>query len=401
MPRPRGHLRVLFSSRVLLNLEQADRVYQESYQAALAKGEEPSAARLIAVARYNDYVTCDGEFQGQDYDPAVKGRRFGKGPLYDLAMALHSLNKSSDEPLVEIGLSAKDEARSGIVIFRNLDLMEIGAALNYRLITCGNPITEAFHNSFGTDLFLSRNPQDVQYARDHGIASALMHFPDNWEYDHSTRQGPLKLMVDGDGVAWGDRAEQRFRASVEKAGNMQQGLDEYISLETDDFDQPIESGPFTAVLEKISRLNDMFPRGQTPFEVSLLTARGGRASTRALTTLIEHDIALNGFAEFKGGATKADGLKAHDPDVYFDDQQGHLSEGRLCPAGLVFYVSDSPLHPKSAKPEAVVTRIVEEESVTRRSYHVPLAAGRHQSASPLSFQTIGEVVERIQQQHSS
>jgi len=346
MPRPRGHLRVLFSARVLLNLEEADKVYRETLHKSVAEGIDRTVARQLAVTQYNDFVTCRGAFEDTPFDADVRGRRFSKGPLYDFAMALARLNQLSDEPLVEIGLSAKDEAESGITIFRNLDVTELGDFLDYRLLTCGNQITPQFHQSFGTDLFLSRNPVDVQCARDTGIASALINFPDQWEYDHSTHTGPLKIMVDGDCVAWGDKAEQRFRESVAQAGNVREGLDRYIALETEEFDKPIEQGPFTGVLEKISRLNDRFPREEAPFLISLLTARGGKASTRALTTLMDHDITLNGFAEFKGGAVKADGLRAHDPDVYFDDQATHLSEGRLCPAGLVFYVQDSPLHPQ-------------------------------------------------------
>lgn len=352
MPRQMGHLRILFSTRVLLDLEAADRVYNETIKKILEGGDsDQGAAKRAAAARYNDFVACRGEFSGDPFDADVRGRRFGKGPLFDFAVALAHLNQSADEPLVEIGLSAKDEAESGITIFRNLDLTELGDHLDYRLLTCGNQVTPEFHQSFGTDLFLSRNPLDVQCARDSGIASALINFPEDWEYDHSMHKGPLKIMVDGDGVAWGEKSEQRFRESVAQAGSLHEGLNRYIALEEKEFDKPIEPGPFTGVLEKISRLNDRFPRDQAPFRISLLTARGGRASTRALTTLMDHDIALNGFAEFKGGATKADGLRAHDPDVYFDDQETHLSEGRLCPAGLVFYVSESPLKNVSSKRE--------------------------------------------------
>lgn len=343
MPRQMGHLRILFSARVLLNLEAADHVYNEAFKITQEEGGDHTAAKRAAVARYNDFVACRGEFAGDDFDPDVRGRRFAKGPLFDFACALAQLNQLSDEPLVEIGLSAKDEAESGITIFRNLDLTALGDHLDYRLLTCGHHVTPEFHQSFGTDLFLSRNPRDVQCARDTGIASALINFPDDWEYDHSAHKGPLKIMVDGDGVAWGEKSEQRFRESVAQSGSLHEGLSRYVALEEQEFDKPIGPGPFTGVLEKISRLNDRFPREKAPFLISLLTARGGRASTRALTTLVDHDIALNGFAEFKGGATKEDGLRAHDPDVYFDDQQTHLSEGRLCPAGLVFYVSDSPL----------------------------------------------------------
>jgi 5'-nucleotidase len=343
MPRQMGHLRILFSARVLLDLEAADQVYGETYKTALAETKDPVRAKAAAVSRYEDYVACRGEFGNDPFDPEVRGRRFGKGPLFDLALALSRLNEGADEPLVEIGLSAKDEAETGITIFRNLDQTVLGDRLDYRLLTCGHDVTKEFHDSFGTDLFLSRNTRDVQYARDRGIASAWMNFPDNWDYDHSERTGPLKIMVDGDGVAWGEESEQRFREQLQEAGNLREGLSRYIAMEDQDFARPMAPGPFTRVLEKISKLNDRFPRDEAPFTISLLTARGGKASTRALTTLFDHDIALNGFAEFRGGAAKADGLRAHDPDLYFDDQETHLSEGRLCPAGLVFYVSDSPL----------------------------------------------------------
>jgi 5'-nucleotidase len=309
-----GFIRIMMSSRVLLDLEKADQIFKD-------KGLE--AYRRYMIPRKNS----------SSYDQEVGGRRLKKGPLFDFAVAALELNRKAGYPVVEIGLSCKDEADTAVPIFRSLDVQGLGE-VQYRIAKSGHALSKADHVAFDTDLLLSRNAEDVQNAINSGIAAASIHTPPKG-FNYSRNGDPIQLWVDGDAVAFGSSSEVRYRT---------EGLEIYRELEDRDFNEPIEPGPFTEVLAKISELNKQFPKGEEPFEIALVTARGGNAGARALTIATHHGINFNGGTYFMGGSEKVNTLKAHRPDIFFDDQMVHLSESaKYCPTGLVAYEEGSPM----------------------------------------------------------
>lgn len=332
MPRPLGQLRIMMSSRVLLDLEEADIVFRD-------KG--PQA--------YTDYLRCEGEYAGQG-DAALGGfRRLGKGPMFDVALALNRLNVMSPDknsPIVEIGLSCKDENDSADAIFRNLAQSILGEALEWEVATNGHPVDAKIHKAFKTDLFLTRSASDAQLAVDLGIAAAVINFPPVGTYDFESA-GPVRIIVDGDAVAFGDSAEVGFRKDVASHPKDKYGdaVSQYKHREHDEVDKTIEPGPFTIVLAKISLLNSLFPPKEAPFEIGLLTARGGLSTARAVATLKAHGVKFNYPSGFMGGGDKGEWLEAHRPHLFLDDQATHLDRGKhFCPTGLVPYKAGGAMH---------------------------------------------------------
>lgn len=314
MPRPMGHIRILLSSRVIFDLEEADKIFAQ-------KGE----------AEYADYMCGRGTYEN-DFDAQAMGHKLKPGPLFNLMMAALKLNQVSPGT-VEIGMVCKDTAETALPIFRNLDLLE--AVVDYRIATGGHALTSADLSGFDADLFLSRNSVDVQLAIDNDIAAATVNFPAGASY--ARRPGkPVRIWVDGDAVTFGSSAEVVYQ---------KQGLENYYKHEFNNASNPIETGPFSKFLIKLSQLNAKFPKGAQPFELSLLTARGGHPSARALSTIEKLGIAFNGGMYFLGGVDKGPVLEAHMPDIFFDDQQVHLKDAQdFCPTGHVAYKTDGPMH---------------------------------------------------------
>lgn len=327
MARTLGHIRILMSSRVLLDLEEADKVFKE-------KG----------VEGYTDYMLCRGEY-AKDMDEALGCRRLKKGPLFDFALAMDKLNAlSKKDPIVEVGMTCKDETDTALALFRNLNETALAVALEYRITTAGAPVSPKIHKAFKTDLFLTRSESDAQIAIDLDIAAAVVNFPPRGTYDYDYNVQPVRIIVDGDAVAFGDSAEVRYREAIDSGKTYAEGLKAYKDGEKRDVNQAVEPGPFTPILAKISQLNSLFPRGEAPFEISLLTARGGPASDRALSTAFQHGIKFNGVSGFMGGASKHEFLAEHKPHLFFDDQQTHLEKSaEFCPTGRVPYKTASPM----------------------------------------------------------
>ncbi len=326
MPRPLGHVRILLSSRVIFDLEEADRIFAE-------KGQK----------EYADYMRGRDAYEN-DFNAKLGGRKLNPGPMWNFVQAALRLNEISENS-VEIAMLCKDTAETALPIFRNLDVANM--SLPMRLVTSGGELTKEHLQAFGVDLFLSRNTKDVQLATDLGLAAAVINFPPDAKYKRHGNEA-LHLCVDGDAVTFGSSAEVVYQ---------KQGLDKYRKNEFNKFATKIEPGPFTQVLAKISQLNAQFPKDQAPFKLSLLTARGNEAAARVLTAAEKFNIEFNNGLIFASGASKSDILREFKPDIFFDDQQAHLKDTSLfCPAGQVLYPSGSPMHQFLAKKAAAAAK---------------------------------------------
>ncbi len=316
--RTPGHVRILISSRVLFDMEEAAQIYKE-------QGPD----------KVLDYLRARGEY-AKDYDPEIGGRRLKPGPLWHFAKAITEINKKFPGSF-ELGLFTKNKLETALPIFRNVDVS--GIEIDFRVATGGKPLSEAYLKSFHTDVYFGRNTPDVQTATNLGVAAAVINYPPDAVYERQPGH-KLQLFLDGDAVMFGDSAE---------ANSQQKGLDEHIMEEFNSFANPIEPSNFTPLLVKLSELNSHFPPGEEPIEISLLTARGGISAARALSTIEQLGIKVNGntycISAGSSGVSKQDVLTAHKPDLFLDDHPKYVGPAsQICPAGQVFYKVDSPMY---------------------------------------------------------
>jgi 5'-nucleotidase len=319
MARPMGHIRILLGARVLFNLEEADAIFRE-------KGEK----------EYADYMRGRGKY-AKDFVPELGGRYLPKGPMWEFAKTALSLNKPGEEPVVEVGLLCKDTGETAIPIFRNLDVNGLND-IGFRIAIAGNRLEMSDHESFGTDLLLTRNEEDVQLAVDNGIAAAVIQIPPAGTVYNPKPDKALRIYVDGDAVAVGQTSEVVFQG---------EGLDAYRRHESETFDVKIEPGPFTAFLAKASALNARFPAGEQPFKLSLLTARGNEAAAHMPAACEKLGIVFNDRLFFLSGADKSKVLEKELPAFFADDQRAHLDKSKsYVPAGQVAYPTGSAMWKK-------------------------------------------------------
>lgn len=243
------------------------------------------------------------------------------GPSFNMARFLLRLNRLSTDGAapVELQVIAKDDQDTIQRIVNSLEHHGLNA--EWLRFTSGRGITRAHHNSFGTDFFLSRNAGDVQQTTNMGIAAVQMLFPSGMTYQ-ALDKDTFDWWTDGDAVAMGDSAEYVYRQS--------NGIEDYLAHEFNYRALPIEQGPHTALLKKISALNKVYEdqgAGTPPVTIHLLTARGGKALSRALETASHHGIWFNGGGEALGGVSKAEVIKHFQADgtadFFADDQLSH------------------------------------------------------------------------------
>jgi len=156
----------------------------------------------------SDGVAAYAEFQRQHEDDIL-----GPGVAFPVVRKLLALNQgaSPENPRVEVILLSRNSADTGLRIFNSIQ--HYGLGIIRATFTAGEP-TWPYVKPFGTDLFLSANPESVRSALRHGIAAAtILPKPPGEtaaaaadQIDITRPAGQLRIAFDGDAVIFGDES---------------------------------------------------------------------------------------------------------------------------------------------------------------------------------------------------
>ena len=291
-----GQLVVAISSRALFDLEEENRVFEQSDDREYMKLQ---LARLDETAK--------------------------PGVAFSLVKKLLAFNKPDnlDGPgsqRVEVVILSRNDPVSGLRVFRSVQSHELSVARG--VFTRGREPWR-YLSPLQANLFLSANPDDVK-------AALLEGFPAATVATHSVRAkdnypNEVRIAFDGDAVLFSDEAEQVFQRD---------GLPAFQQHERDKAVLPLPDGPFKPLLIALQRLQ----QAGTPsmrLRTALVTARSAPAHERAIRTLMNWNIEVD-EAMFLGGLAKGEFLREFEPDFFFDDQTGHVnSAAQHVPAGHV------------------------------------------------------------------
>lgn len=272
-----GKLVVAISSRALFDLDEANRIFEQS-----------------GVEEYAHYQV------GHEDEILRPGAAF---PLVTKLLALNTGHEHN--PRVEVILLSRNSADTGLRVFNSVE--RHGLAITRAAFTSGaSPYR--YVSAFNAHLFLSTNPEDVRMALDAGYAAAtILAAP---ETPNETPE--LRIAFDGDAVLFSDEAERVFQRD---------GLTAFAASEKASAKQALSGGPFKSFLAALHKLQQ---DRDLPFAIrtALVTARSAPAHERVIRTLREWQIRID-EALFLGGLEKGAFLEAFGADVFFDDQRRH------------------------------------------------------------------------------
>lgn len=271
-------LTIAISSRALFDLNESHRVYETQ--------------GVDAYAKY--------QIDHED-EPLKPGEAFG------LVRKMLEINKSLEDPAVEVILLSRNNADSGLRIFNSIEYHELAIT---RAAFCGGQDPWRYVRAFECDLFLSLHTEDVRGALEQGVASASL-MPSDAKPEGAGDE--IRFAFDGDAVLFSDESERVYK---------EQGLEAFTENEKNAARTPMSGGPFRNFLSALQHLQSRFPTGECPIRTALVTARSAPAHERVVRTLREWDIFLD-ESLFLGGLPKGEFLRSYGADVFFDDQQIH------------------------------------------------------------------------------
>jgi 5'-nucleotidase len=272
-----GKLVIAISSRALFDLNESHDVYETQGVEAYAKYQIQHENEILAP-----------------------------GVAFHLVQKLLDINKYQAAPLVEVLLLSRNSADTGLRIFNSIKHYDLNIT---RAAFSSGESPYVYVSAFGSHLFLSTHPEDVQKALAAGCAAATI-LPQTYRNNDNKE---LRIAFDGDSVLFSDEAERIYQ---------EQGLAAFAASEAANAERPLEGGPFKPFLRALHAIQQAFPEKLCPIRTALVTARSAPSHERVIKTLRQWNVRLD-EAIFLGGLSKGEFLKAFKADFFFDDQRLH------------------------------------------------------------------------------
>lgn len=333
--------------------EKVEKLYDEKLVMGIGTSIVFDMSEADAVFRR---VTAEkGKAEGEAAYRAYMMERMDE-PL-ELGPGFEFVQSYLDHPHHELVICSRNSALTALRAMRSF--YKHGLIPDRLFFTNGGDIAE-YMEAYDVDFFLSANMDDIKAVNDAGTPAALVrHKKKLVEVDeivkamadknlatvkprtrpqlvHSSAapvdakpaakrsfkavKGKLCYVYDYDKVLVGPESDDFFAAN---------GLDAYKQVEAQMRDTPMEEGPFFHLYQKQIGINRRAPLGTEPYKISIVTARGGLASFRALNQLVHWGLEPNGEVHFRNGTSKQPVLEimrdeAPIGSIFFDDGEKNI-----------------------------------------------------------------------------
>lgn len=238
------------------------------------------------------------------------------GAAFPFIKRLLNLNRLfPEEAPVEVVILSRNDPEAGLRMMDAMPQYDLDITRSF-FLSGADPYP--YMKSVNACLYLSTNKEEVRSAVSEGHPAGFV-LPCATSNDELDNQ--LRIAFDFDGVLVDDEAESQYADG---------GLPLFHHYETTNKDRPLKGGPLMPLLQKISdiqkiekersnRVNDP----QKAVRVSIVTARNAPSHERMMNTLKHEGIEVDELF-LTGGIEKKNILDVLKPQIFFDDQLGHL-----------------------------------------------------------------------------
>lgn len=175
-----------------------------------------------------------------------------------------------------------------------------------------------FMKSVNASLYLSTDQAEVREAVTAGYPAGYVLPCASCTDDGDTQ---LRIAFDFDGVLVDDEAESKFADG---------GLPLFFHHETTNKDRPLKDGPLMPLLQRLSKIqalqdehSNLVNNPEKAIRISIVTARNAPAHERLINTMKHLGLTADELF-LTGGIEKKNFLDVIKPQIFFDDQIGHL-----------------------------------------------------------------------------
>lgn len=238
------------------------------------------------------------------------------GAAFPFIRRLLNLNKKFPEQSpVEVVILSRNDPVTGARITDAIPEYDLGIT-RYFFLSGASPYP--YMKAVNACLYLSANKEEVKDAVAEGHPAGYV-LPCAAADDELDTQ--LRIAFDFDGILVDDEAEQQYAEG---------GLDLFRHHEIEHRARPLREGPLMPLLQKISTIQQV--ERSNPHQVNdpdravrvaIVTARNAPAHDRMMNTLKHHGIEVDELF-LTGGIEKKNILDVLRPQIFFDDQLGHL-----------------------------------------------------------------------------
>lgn len=273
-----------------------------------------SSSALFDLSESDEVFRREGDSEYRQWMNDRADKPLPPGRAFNFIRKFLSLNLGAPagEESVEVVLLSRNDPEAGIRVFRSIRHYGLGIV---RAAFLDGRSPYPYISAFNASLFLSANYGDVVAAVEAGYPAGYIlsaGYPEQSEDE-------LKIAFDFDGVIADDRAERIYRSDG--------GLEAFVAAEERDAAIPLDPGPMKGFFEKLSALQTRQRaegRGLAPgLRIAIITARNAPAHERLINTLRSWGIYTDEVF-FLGGVEKSRILEVMKPDLFLDDQRGHL-----------------------------------------------------------------------------
>lgn len=239
------------------------------------------------------------------------------GAAFPFIKRLLHLNKLfPEESPVEVVMLSRNDPEAGRRMMAAMPHYDLDISRAF-FLSGGTPYP--YMKAVNACLYLSTNKEEVKdaIAKGHPAGHVLPCAMHDEDYDNQ-----LRIAFDFDGVLVDDEAESKYADG---------GLPLFHHYEVTNKDKPLKSGPLMPLMQRISDIQKMerdssnkVNSPEKAVRISIVTARSAPAHERLLNTMKELGIEADELF-LTGGIEKKNILDILKPQIFFDDQLGHLT----------------------------------------------------------------------------